>query len=236
MGIDALFSPLDLVAIAWFLTATIGYSWYTEHSPASRRSLSAMMDRQREKWLRVLVHRELRIVDTSIVSSLQNGTAFFASTSLLAIGGCFALLQSTEEIFEVLKDLPLVAGSNPVQWDIKIFGLLLLFTYAFFKFGWSFRLWSYASIMIGAIPMPGRADADETEEALQAALLMNQSAARQFNRGLRSFFFSLGFIGWFVGPLVFIGAMTWIVLVLYRRQFSSQSLAAASRNVHDKKP
>ena len=41
----------------------------------------------REIWVRNLLNREARMVDMQIMASLQNGTAFFASTTLLAIGG-----------------------------------------------------------------------------------------------------------------------------------------------------
>jgi hypothetical protein len=34
-----------------------------------------------------MLDREARMVDMQIMASLQNGTAFFASTSLIAIGG-----------------------------------------------------------------------------------------------------------------------------------------------------
>ena len=39
----------------------------------------------------------MRIVDSQIMASLQNGTAFFASTSLIAIGGTLTLLRSTDD-------------------------------------------------------------------------------------------------------------------------------------------
>ena len=35
-----------------------------------------------------------RIMDSSLQSSLQNGMAFFASTSLLAVGGSLTLLRA----------------------------------------------------------------------------------------------------------------------------------------------
>ncbi len=44
------------------------------------------MDRHRENWARQVVVRDNRVVDTQINASLQNGTAFFASTSLIALG------------------------------------------------------------------------------------------------------------------------------------------------------
>jgi uncharacterized membrane protein len=42
-----------------------------------------------------------------------------------------------------------------VAFELKVFGLIAIFAYAFFKFGWSYRLFNYSSILFGAIPMKG---------------------------------------------------------------------------------
>ena len=41
-----------------------------------------------------MLRRENRIVDIQIVGNLLNGAAFFASTTILAVGGLFALLAT----------------------------------------------------------------------------------------------------------------------------------------------
>lgn len=217
-------TPLDQIAIVWFLLLSFFYSWWLEHGPLRNQSLSAYMNAQRENWLREALKREIRIVDATIVTGLQHGTAFFASASLLAIGGCLGLLRASKEIFTALKDLPIDISGDLHQLEMKLFGLALIFAYAFFKFGWSFRLLNYNAILVGAIPPCTEADSDEAEKAVLRALAMSQNAGKHFNRGLRTFFFALGFIGWFIGPLYFMMATTWITLVLYRRQFYSSSL------------
>jgi uncharacterized membrane protein len=49
---------------------------------------------------------------------------------------------------------------------------------------------------------------------------------RHFNRGQRAFFFALGYLGWFLGPLPFAITTTGIVIVMYRRQFASDARKA----------
>ena len=44
-----------------------------------------------------MLDRDMRMFDMQIMASLQNGTAFFASTSLLAIGGALTLLRSPDD-------------------------------------------------------------------------------------------------------------------------------------------
>ena len=46
------------------------------------------------------------MVDMQIMAALQNGTAFFASTSLIAIGGALTFLRSTDEMLDVVATLP----------------------------------------------------------------------------------------------------------------------------------
>lgn len=221
-------TPLDQIAIIWFLLLFFIYSWWVEHGPMHEKSLSAYMNAQREAWLRQTLKREIRIVDTNIVTGLQSGTAFFASASLLAIGGCFALLRASNEIFLALKDLPVDISGDLHQLEMKLICLALIFAYAFFKFGWSFRLLNYNAILIGAIPSAKEAQTEAGEKAVKRALAMSQNAGKHFNRGLRTFFFAIGFIGWFIGPLYFIVATSWITLVLFRRQFYSPALRGIS--------
>jgi uncharacterized membrane protein len=55
-------------------------------------------------------------------------------------------------------------------------------------------------------------------------------AGRHFNSGQRAFFFALGYLGWFLGPLPFIATTAAILVVMWRRQFISDSRQAVSAN------
>ena len=121
-----------------------------------KRGLNAQMDRYREDWMTQMLGREMRMVDAQIVAALQNGTAFFASTSLIAVGGALTLLRSTPELLQVMSALPFGDKSTAVQWEAKTIGLAVIFVYAFFKFAWSYRLYNYLAIMVGATPPPRR--------------------------------------------------------------------------------
>ena len=123
----------------------------------------ARMHVYREVWIRRLLDREARMVDMQIMASLQNGTAFFASTSLLAVGGALALLRSTNEALAVLGALPIDLRPSPALWEIKCVGLILIFIYAFFKFAWAYRLFNYVAILLGAMPPAAQRDTPEAE-------------------------------------------------------------------------
>lgn len=226
-------SILDLAALGWFITLWGGFSLIVDASPLRKKTLSYHMNQHRLRWMRALAEREMRMVDTAIITGLQNGTAFFASTSLLAIGAGFALLNSTDLALQVSRDLNLPVEASRGLWEVKVLVLITLYIYAFFKFGWSYRLFNYTSILIGAFPPPTSANTAEMDEAIIQASEANALAGRHFNRGLRAFFFSLAVFAWFIHPLLFLGTSTYIGLVLIRRQFFSRSSKLAAQLVEE---
>ena len=116
------FSVLDVIALAGFVGAWIVYAIIVEWTRHGQEGLNARMDRYREDWMRRMLAREMRMVDMQIMGSLQNGTAFFASTSLLAIGGALTLLRSTEELMPVVSALPFGLQASRELWEAKTIG------------------------------------------------------------------------------------------------------------------
>lgn len=222
------FSSADAFALALFALCWLVYGMVTGKHLTSRASLNVLMDKERARWMATMATRELRVIDTSILAGLQQGTAFFASTSVFAIGGCFALMNASDQVIEISSSLPLSIPASRGLFETKAALLLLIYSYSFFKFGWSYRLQNYCSILVGAVPLilNGQEPTDEVHAAAAKALKFNNLAGTHFNAGLRAIFFSIGFIGWFAGPLVFIFSTLFILAVLVRRQFFSRARAA----------
>jgi uncharacterized membrane protein len=214
---------VDILAVGFFAIEWLVYALTLEHSSYGRDSLSARMNVYREVWIRRMLDRETRMVDMQIMSSLQNGTAFFASTSMLAIGGALALLRETNDALTVLSKLPIDLSPSPALWEIKCVGLILIFVYAFFKFAWAYRLFNYVAILLGGMPPASLRDTPEAEAHVMRTTLMFQAAGRHFNRGQRAFFFALGYLGWFVSPWVLFVTTGAVVIVTWRRQFASNA-------------
>jgi len=213
------FSLLDLIAFGWFAAAWAGYSAFQQWSALSEASLNRRMDRFRAEWSRRMLAREMRMLDGQIMGSLQNGTAFFASTSLLAIGGIFALLRSTEDVMKVFATLPVGIETTVAVWETKVLGLLVIFTYAFFKFSWSYRLFNYAAILMGAMPEAKDAGKKAAHEAADRVARMTTLAGSHFNRGQRAFFFALGYLAWFVSGWLFMAATAAVLMTIAVRQY-----------------
>lgn len=223
---------MDILAMIYFFFVWGLYSRTTARGFANRRSLTSEMNHARGQWMTTMASRELRMIDTSIMIGLQQGTAFFASTCIFAIGGCFGLLNSSGRVLTLFHDLPFLGETTQQLFETKILGLLVLFAYAFFKFAWSYRLFNYCSILIGTVPMARDKGPDDPAviASINRATGINVQAGTHFNAGLRGIFFSIGYLGWFLHPLLFMLTTTLVAIVLLRRQFFSKAREVLMRN------
>jgi uncharacterized membrane protein len=128
----------------------------------------------------------------------------------------------------IVSSLPFGIEMTQALWEAKTIGLTVILVYAFFKFAWAYRLYNYVAIMLGATPFAAEKDTPEAETHVLRTARLFESAGRHFNRGQRAFFFALGYLGWFVGPIIFIATTLAVVVVMWRRQFKSDSLRAVS--------
>ncbi len=216
------FTTADLAALAFLVLAWLGFGLLVEHAPAGRPSVAGLMVGYRREWMRQFVTREPRIFDAAIVDSLRQGTSFLASATMIAIGGGVALIGNTERLLGLAEDLTIAAAPAAV-WETKIIVVLLFLTNAFLKFVWAHRLFGYCAIVMAAVPNdPG--DPLAYARADQAAEV-NISAAKGFNRGLRSIYFAFGALAWILGPVALALATATTLAVLWRREFASVSRA-----------
>jgi uncharacterized membrane protein len=220
---------VDILAVGFFILEWLVYAITLEHTAYGRDSLSARMNVYREVWVRRLLDREARMVDMQIMASLQNGTAFFASTSAFAIGGSLALLRAGSDAVVVLAKLPVNLSPSAHLWEAKCVGLILIFVYTFFKFAWAYRLFNYVAILYGAMPPASQRDTPEAEAHVMRTTRLFEAAGRHFNRGQRAFFFALGYLGWFISPWVLFVTTAAVVIVTWRRQFASTAWQAMGK-------
>jgi uncharacterized membrane protein len=214
---------LDSVAAAWFLICWLGYTRFADRRARHKLTLMSVMHSYRMQWMHEMLHRDVRIVDTNIVMILARSATFLASTTIFILAGLLAVMGTMDTAMQVVSELRYVVNSTREVWELKLFALLLVFIYAFFKFTWSMRHFNYLSIMIGAAPGSNALPAWSDSFAERAARV-SSNATNTFNRGLRAYYFGLGFLSWFLHPLAFIVATTLVVGVLYRREFMSRML------------
>ncbi len=216
----SLFTTLDFVALGIMLIGWLLIGWRIEHPNSKKLSTSQIMAIFRRKWMIQMITREPRIFDAQILSGLRQGTAFFASTSVLALGGVLAVMGNAERLSGVANDLILMDDPTFV-WEAKLGIIALFLTNAFLKFAWSNRLFGYAAVLMAAVPN----DACDPEciPCANKASEINVLAAQSFNRGLRSIYFALTVTAWIAGSVAMLLATFFTLAVIWRREFGSRS-------------
>lgn len=216
----------DIIALVWFVLIWAGYSYYAIYHSRKCPTLSSTLDLYRGDWMRRVLMRENRIADASVLGNLERNGAFFASSSLLIMAGILTAIGYADEAMAIFQDLPIVANNGRTMWEIKLATLLIIFVYSFFKFTWSMRQYNFCLVLIGSAPLVAEENVSPAARAAFAnsAAEMANLAGDTFNLGLRSYYYALAVLTWFIHPVAFIVASTAVVVILYQREFYSEAL------------
>lgn len=219
---------IDIAALLWFGFLWISYSVFAENK--EENNLVKIMHKYRLRWMKQMVRREDRLIDVRIISALMRTTIFFASTSILIIGGLVAVLGYGDKAIHIIADLPFGISANMHMWIIKTMLLLVIFVYSFFKFTWVIRQFNYSSVLVVATPYVDENDEKALEVvktqaryAVRIATMLT-NAGRHFNMGVRSYYFGLVALSWYISPVIFMLLSILVIAVLYRREFMSKTL------------
>ncbi len=216
----------DWAALAFFFAAWVGYARFAQRRAEVQPSVLALTNRERTRWMLQTTHRDNRIVDSAVVQNLSGSPTFFASTTIFIIGGLMAVLSTTEKASEVVREIPFAARTSLLIFDLKVVLLTAIFVYAFFRFTWSLRQYTFGALIVGAAPAHDTFTEDGQREAFaQRAGRVMGLAAETFNDGLRAYYMSFAAAAWLFSPWAFMAATTGVVWVLYRREFHSDVLA-----------
>jgi uncharacterized membrane protein len=222
----ALLPWLDWVAVAVFFVGWGSYAHFSRHGAASQRSVLAATNAVRRQWMLQTTYREVRVVDGVVIQNLSTSPSFFASTTILIIGGLLAVLAG-DKVNELVRELPFAQRTSALIFDMKLLLLLGIFVYAFFRFTWSMRQYTFGALLVAAAP---EAERFLTEKLSREAFADKAGrivglAAETFNDGLRGYYFAFAAIGWFFSPFVFMGATLGVIYILYQREFRSEVLS-----------
>ncbi|EWY37511.1 membrane protein [Skermanella stibiiresistens SB22] len=223
----------DLTALCLFLVAWCGYTLIMDHL-ASRLSdrfggVNHHLKLLRGEWMRRMLERENRIMDTALVGHTIHSVTFFASTSMLILAGLVGLLGSVEAAHGMLSQFSFASPVTREFFELKILLLFGIFIFGFLKFTWAIRQYNYCCAMMGSAPIAPLAPDDLDAYAKEIGHVLTLAGA-SFNGGLRAYYFALAALTWFVGPYPFMFATLWVILVLLRRQFVSRTYHAMRRH------
>lgn len=211
----------DVVALLWFAGIWVGYTIYTDRGKPRTHSLRAAMHKNRYRWMQQVLKRENRLLDANVLGQLAHGASFFASTSAVILVGLFTILGAKRDVTAFVSNLPFVEKTTPLQWELRLLVLIIIFTHAFFKFTWGLRQFNYCAVLVGAAPA---AKGSIDEEWTKRTAWISTLASKDFNQGLRAYYFSLATVGWFVNAWMFMAATALTVWVLYYREYHSEAL------------
>ncbi|MBS7806461.1 DUF599 domain-containing protein [Variovorax sp. PCZ-1] len=216
----------DWLALGWFFSVWVSYSWFTKTQGEKRNSLIAATNRYRGYWMQVATSRDPRVLDGIIAQNLSSTPAFFSSTTIIVIGGLFALLGSTDKATELVRDIPFAQRTSVLIFDLKVLVMISIFVFSFFRFSWSMRQYTFVALLIGSMPDPKEFEAGKYDRELfsQRAGRMLSMAAETFNDGLRGYYFAFAVIAWFFSPFAFALATAAVVMILYSREYRSDVL------------
>jgi uncharacterized membrane protein len=175
-----------------------------------------------------MVHRENRITDASLIGNLMTSVSFYANTTIYIIAGLMAVAGTLDRLISFTEELPFARVDTREMLEAKLFLLIGIFVFAYFKFTWSLRQFNFLSILIGGAPRHDQPESVLEPYATRFAMV-NTLAGDEFNRGIRAYYFGFAALAWFVSPAIAIGATLLILAVLYRRDFRSQTLATLAQ-------
>ena len=214
-----------MLALLLFLAGWWGYAVWAKRRAERSWSILATTNRWRREWMLQASWRDNRMVDAAIAQTLAASPSFFASTSILIIGGLLAALASSEQASELVRELPFAARTSLLVFDLKLVVLAAIFVFAFFRFTWSIRQYSFGALLLAAAPQrdDGWTEPERQAFADRAGGIMGQ-AAESFNDGLRAYYMAFAAVAWFVSPWAFLVGTAAVVAILYRREFHSDVL------------
>ena len=217
---------VDWAAVLVFFGGWVGYARFARQRTGSKHSVLAATNAVRRQWMLQTTYREVRVIDGVVIQNLSTSPSFFASTTILIIGGLLALL-GTDKATELVRDLPFAARTTTLIFDLKLILLLGIFVYVFFRFTWSMRQYTFGALLVAAAPEAERfiSEGLSREAFADKAGRIVGLAAETFNDGLRGYYFAFAAIGWFFSPLVFMLATLGVIYILYQREFRSEVLS-----------
>lgn len=220
----------DWVALGWLFGGWVGYAVFAQRRAGSQPSILGATNNIRWQWMWQTTFRENRVVDGVVVQNLSTSPSFFASTSILIIGGLLAALGASDKTEEFLRELPFTARTSGLIFDLKLVLMLAIFVYAFFRFTWSMRQYTFGALLVASAPQFDDAweDPDRRAFADRAGGVMGL-AAESFNDGLRACYMAFAALAWFFSPWACMAATAGVVWVLFRREFHSEVLALLHR-------
>ncbi|WP_108399057.1 DUF599 domain-containing protein [Devosia submarina] len=216
-----------LISTLFPLLCYFAYNIIVPQVEKLRPSLSVIMNMQRRRWVANASRRD-NPFDAILSGNIMGSVSFLASTAVLLILAIFALFGQVPALMEALNSLSLNRVYTSADIQLHLLVMLAMFVMAFFAFTLSLRQFNHFCIMLGAMDH----SEPSSDEELDAITRMNALGAKNFNSGIRAYYFSVPAVAWFVSDWLPVAVSIATVLILAHREFfSSAHRTAASAAV-----
>jgi uncharacterized membrane protein len=203
---------VTLISTLFPLACWFAYNYGVPLLEKRRPSLSTIMSMQRRRWVANAVTR-----DTPV-------DAILASTSVLLALAVFTAFGNLSTLMETLNTLGLPVSYSTHDVQVHLFAMLAIFVLSFFSFTLALRQFNHFCILLGAIDHTGHTTGDE----ITAIAQLNSLAAKNFNNGIRAYYFAVPMVFWFVSEWAAIAVSVMTVLFLIHREFFSTAHRVAA--------
>ena len=215
---------MTLFATLFPLVCWFTYNYGVPLLERRRPSLSVIMSMQRRRWVANAVKRESPM-DAILSGNLMGSVSFLASTSVLLVLATFTAFGNLNALMETLATIGIRPNYSISDVQIHLFVMLTVFVLSFFAFTLALRQFNHFCIMIGAIDHSGHTLPAEIDAIAQ----LNSLAAKNFNNGIRAYYFSVATVAWFASEwLAIIASLLTVGFLIHREFFSTAHRVAAS--------
>jgi len=188
-----------------------------------RPSLSAIMNMQRRRWVANAALRESPF-DAILSGNIMGSVSFLASTAVLLVLAIFAVFGQVPALVNTLNSLSLDRVYTTLDVQLHLVVMLVMFVLAFFAFTLSLRQFNHFCIMLGALDH----SAPIAEAEIEAITAMNALGARNFNSGVRAYYFSVATVSLKITDWLPIAACLVTIMILAHREFFSSAHRTAA--------
>ncbi|WMT89293.1 DUF599 domain-containing protein [Pelagibacterium sp. H642] len=183
-----------------------------------RPALSTLMNEQRFNWVTQAARRDTPL-DAILSGNIMSSVSFFASTTALLILALFTVIGQLHEYAPALSAITFGTHHTEIDLQIHVVVMLVLFVYAFLSFTLSLRQFNHFCILLGAMDHDKPASADE----IRTIARINAMAAQRFNAGIRSYYFAIPMVAWFVSGWAAVVVTVGTVFFLLHREYFSDA-------------
>lgn len=229
---------MTLFASLFPILCWLAYNFGVPFVERSRPSLSVIMSMQRRRWVANAAKRDTPL-DAILAGNIMQSVSLLASTSMLIVLASFAAFGQVGPLLDTLNSLGLGVDRTPAAMQVHLLVVLAIFVSSFFAFTLSLRQFNHFCILIGALTH----DPAPTEQEVDAIAMLNSLAAKNFNNGIRAYYFAVPAVAWFASDWLAIGVTVLTTAFIIHREFFSTAhrIAAsvaviASRREQEKRP